>query len=151
MVIRIVGRQTFWCPVLSPLQPSDDTLRLTPRLPQFRVDRRSSRDLGRLLCRTQMRIDSIRRRSWLRRRCKGAKRGRRNERAMETRAKIVRLRWLLARIWRREGLPCRLRLAQLDSGRKRRGRRWGGRCLPERMAVGGLARARRGLRLLCVV
>jgi hypothetical protein len=61
----------------------------------------------------------------------------------------------LVRVCRREGLRrrrrrrgSRLRLAQLDGGCEC-GRR--GRGLAERVAVGGLACTRRGLRLLCVV
>jgi len=59
---------------------------------------------------------------------------------VEARAEIVRLRrrGRLVRVRRGEGLRGRLRLAQLDAGRERRGR---GRGVPERMAVGGLARA----------
>ena len=84
-----------------------------------------------------------------------AERGRRDERAVEASAEIVGL-WWLVRVCRREGLRrrrrrcrgSRLRLAQLDGGCEC-GRR--GRGLAERVAVGGLACTRRGLRLLCVV
>ena len=84
-----------------------------------------------------------------------AERGRRDERAVEASAEIIGL-WWLVRVCRREGLRrrhrrrrgSRLRLAQLDGGCEC-GRR--GRGLAERVAVGGLACTRRGLRLLCVV
>ena len=85
-----------------------------------------------------MRVDPVRGRYRLWR-YEGAERRRRDERAVEARAEIVRLRRRrLVRVRRGEGLRRRLRLAQPDGGRERRGR---GRGVLERMAVGGLTRA----------
>jgi hypothetical protein len=109
-------------------------------LPKLWVNRSSNSHrsrLGRLLSRAQVRVDPVRGRDGLWR-GEGAERRRRDERAVEARAEIVRLRRRLVRVRRGEGLRRRLRLAQLDGGCERRGR---GRGVPKRMAVGGFARA----------
>jgi len=138
-------------PTLTPLQSSNDTLRLSPRLPKLRINRRDSRgggrsSLGRRLLCAKMRVDPVRRRTGLGGRCKRAERGRRDERAVEARAEVVRLRWLV-RVCRRERLRGHLRVAHVDGSRERG---WRG-TFTERVAIGGLARTRGCLRLVGIM
>ena len=156
-------------PVLSSLQSPNDTLRLTSRLPEFRINRRSSghnnygsSHLGRLLRSAQMWVDPVRWRTRLRRRgrCERAKWGRRDERAVEACTEVVSLRWwrlwwlllllllLLALVGCRVGLTYSLGIAHLDRCRESR-RRWRG--TPERMAIGGFPCICRDLRMLGIV
>lgn len=143
-------------PTLTPLQSSNDTLRLSPCLPKLRINRRdspggssgsSSSSLGRGLLCAKMRVNSVRRRTGLSGRCERAERGRRDERAMETRTEVVRL-WWLVRVCRWERLRGRhLCVAHIDGSRERG---WRG-TLTKRVTIGGLARARGCLRLMCIM